>query len=111
MGTERSADPAGTLAGLLAELEGFKASWEADEEPDGVRVSAALVGARELAPALDEGQGALLSAAVEGAISAADERYKRLAGKLKELSEGRRAVKGYGSLKSNKQGQKIRVKA
>ncbi len=98
------------LEGLLAELEGFGRAWRAGEEPDGARVSAVLSAARELAPSLDEGRGERLSAAIGRAITAAGERHRRLADKLKELADGRRAVRGYGSLRSHKLGQKIRVK-
>ncbi len=98
------------LEALLTELEDLGRSWESDEEADGARVSEALGVARELAPSLDEAQGDRLSAAIDRVIRAAGGRRERLAGKLKELADGRRAVRGYGSLKSHKLGQKIRVK-
>jgi len=100
-----------TPRALIAEFEAFTAAWEADEVPEQARINAAMQVSRELAPSLDPEHGAALMSAVDDAFAAASAHCDRIASKLVTLQDGKRAVRGYGSLKSHKEGQRIRVKA
>lgn len=96
---------------LIAEFEALASAYDADDAPEQTRIDEAMATSRLLAPTLDREVLVVLKTAVDAAFEAAEAHCQRLSSQLVQLQDGKRAVRGYGSLKSNKEGQRIRVKA
>lgn len=96
---------------LIAEFEALASAFEADEAPEQHRIDAAMAASQLLAPTLERETLLVLKGALDAAFEAAEAHCGRLSSQLVHLQDGKRAVRGYGSLKSNKEGQHIRVKA
>lgn len=99
------------LGPLLSELRALVALLGSDEEVDAGRVRRAVQGAVEIAPELDQDAGRMLLDAVRALQAAGGSRQRRTEEQLHTLRSGKRAMKGYGGLRSHKSGQRVRVKA
>jgi len=99
------------LGPLVRELEVLAVLLCTEEAVDPRRIREAVAGAVALAPSLDQDAGRALLVAVEAMQQAAAAHQERTADRLGELRAGRRAMKGYGGLRSHKSGQRVRTKA
>ncbi len=99
------------LGPLLSELQALVGLLCSDEEVDPARIRRAVRGAVEIAPSLEQDAGRSLVTAVNALQDAAHAQQERTAERLQDLRSGKRAMKGYGSLRSHKSGQRVRVKA
>ena len=99
------------LGPLLSELRALVVLLCSDEEVDAARIRRAVQGAVEIAPELEQRQGRALLDAVNALQDAARAQQERTADRLQSMKAGKRAMKGYGSLRSHKSGQRVRTKA
>jgi len=96
---------------LLAEIQWLVERLDEDEFVDPERMRDVATGARDIASTLEMAQGRELAAAMRRLSQAAEGWKERAAQRLKDLVQGRRALRSYGGLRSHKQGQRIRKKA
>ena len=98
------------LALLLAELSELTAALDADDLVSPDRLRAAAAGARDVAPSLSQEEGTRLAAAVAELSQAVAAHRDRMGEKLRSLGQSRRALRGYGHLRSHQQGQQVITK-
>ena len=96
---------------LLAEISEICARLDRDDMPSPERLRAVATGARDIATVLDMEQGRELAAAMQRLAESGQAFNDRIQEQLRGLHSGRKALKGYGNLRSNKQGQRVRKKA
>lgn len=96
---------------LLAEIRGLCSQLDRDEMPPAERLRAVATGARDIASTLEMDQGRELARAMQVLADAGQAFNDRIMEQLQALSGSRKAMRGYGGLRSNRQGQRIRKKA
>lgn len=96
---------------LLSEIREICERLDRDDMPSPERLRAVVTGARDIASTLAMDQGRELARAMQGLADASEAFKARLHEQLKSVHSSRRALKGYGNLRTNKQGQRIRKKA
>jgi hypothetical protein len=96
---------------LLAEIRELCERLDCDEMPAPERVRAVLTGARDIASTLEMSQGRELAQALHILADTGKRFTDRIQLQLQGVHQGQKAMKGYGGLRSHRQGQRIRKKA
>ena len=96
---------------LLSEIRDLCDRLDEDEMPSPAKLRSVATGARDIASLIDMEQGRELAQAMQDLADAGLRFNDRILDRLRSLQQGRKALKGYGRLRSNKQGQRIRKKA
>lgn len=100
-----------SLAALLFEVESLEAALGGESPPDPARFARLDVQVRAVAEGLSRTDLQLLAGAMQRLGSAAEQRRQDTKAELAKLGGDRRAVRGYGCLRSSSQGQRISKKA
>ncbi|GEM_PF-1991436 len=96
---------------LLSEIRELGARLDRDDMPSPERLRAVATGARDIASTLEMAQGRELAAAMQELAQAGQRFNDRIQEQLRSIHSGRKALKGYGGLRANRQGQRVRKKA
>ena len=99
------------LGELIAELNELRDALDNDDLVAPERLRSAALGAREVASGLTPEEGKSLSEAIADLSLAVSAHRDRMGEKLRELGQSRKAMRGYGRMRSHRRGQKIRTKA
>ncbi len=96
---------------LLAEIQALVQRLDDDDMPEPERLRAVATGARDIASTLEMAQGRELARAMKQLADAGQRFNDRIQEQLKSIHSGRKAMRGYGNLRANRQGQRVRKKA
>jgi hypothetical protein len=96
---------------LIADLQELRDALDNDDLVAPERLRSVALGARDVAGSLSPEEGQRLSDAISGLSRSVGDHRDRMGEKLRELGQSRKAMRGYGGLRSHRQGQKIRTKA